>query len=86
MEPSSPGKSLVTEVEKLREAVLQLCDLQQELAVKVEAALTRNPITDNARPSDCERRLKSGAQAHNPPAIRRTPAEMTMNYPQTSAE
>jgi hypothetical protein len=45
MEPSSPGKSLVTEVEKLREAVLCLCDLQQELAAKVEAALTKNPIT-----------------------------------------
>jgi hypothetical protein len=44
MEPSSPGKSLVTEVEKLREAVLLLCDLQQELAQKVEAALPKNPI------------------------------------------
>jgi hypothetical protein len=44
MEPSSPGKSLITEVERLREAVLLLCDLQRELASKVEAALAKSPI------------------------------------------
>jgi hypothetical protein len=38
------GKSLITEVEKLREAVLLLCELQKELAKKVDAALN-NPIT-----------------------------------------
>ena len=35
----SPGKSLINEVEKLREAVLLLCDLQRELAKKVDEAL-----------------------------------------------
>jgi hypothetical protein len=35
----SPGKSLVTEVEKLREAVLLLCELQREVAKKVDEAL-----------------------------------------------
>jgi hypothetical protein len=39
----SPGKSLITEVEKLREAVLLLCELQKELAEKVDAAL-QSPI------------------------------------------
>ncbi len=34
-----PGKSLIAEVEKLRNAVLLLCDLQKELTVKVDAAL-----------------------------------------------
>jgi hypothetical protein len=48
MEPSSPGKSLITEVEKLREAVLLLCDLQKDLAQKVEAALPKNPIGNGA--------------------------------------
>jgi len=42
-----PGKSLITEIEKLREAVLLLCDLQRELATKVDAALN-NPITKEA--------------------------------------
>lgn len=35
-----PGKSLINEVEKLREAVLLLCELQKELTVRVEEALT----------------------------------------------
>ena len=34
---TAPGKSLITEVEKLREAVLILCDLQRALATKVDA-------------------------------------------------
>ena len=33
------GKSLINEVEKLREAVLLLCDLQRELTKKVDAVL-----------------------------------------------
>ena len=37
----APGKSLITEVEKLREAVLMLCELQKELAKKLEEALTK---------------------------------------------
>jgi len=41
---TAPGKSLITEVEKLREAVLLLCDLQRELAKKVDEAL-QSPIT-----------------------------------------
>jgi hypothetical protein len=53
-EPSSPGKSLIEEVERLREAVLRLCDLQQELALRVEAALQNNhPINGgNATPAE----------------------------------
>ena len=39
---------------------------------------TMNPINVNARPSDCERRLKRGAQAHKPPITRIMPAETTM--------
>jgi hypothetical protein len=37
-------RSLFHEVTKMREALLRLCDLQRELALKVEVALTRNPI------------------------------------------
>lgn len=37
-------RSLFQEVTRLRDAVVRLCDLQQELAAKVEAALTKNPI------------------------------------------
>ena len=40
MTPSVPGKSLINEVEKLREAVLLLCELQKELTVRIEEALT----------------------------------------------
>ena len=36
----SPGKSLIREVEKLREAVLMLCESQKQLAAKVDAALS----------------------------------------------
>ena len=36
---TAPGKSLINEVEKLREAVLLLCDLQRELARKVDEAM-----------------------------------------------
>ncbi len=43
-------RSLFHEVTKLREAVLRLCDLQKELAQKVEAALTKNPITRGEEP------------------------------------
>jgi hypothetical protein len=39
MDQGTPGKSLIKEVEKLREAVVMLCGLQKELAQKVEAAL-----------------------------------------------
>ena len=46
-EPSSPGKSLITEVERLREAVLLLVETNRELASKVEAALTKNTIEVN---------------------------------------
>jgi hypothetical protein len=46
MENGLPGKSLIKEVEKLREAVVLLCDLQKELAQKVEAAL--KPIKTEA--------------------------------------
>ena len=41
------GKSLINEVEKLREAVLLLCELQKELAKKLDEALD-NPITKEA--------------------------------------
>jgi len=43
MENGLPGKSLIKEVEKLRDAVVLLCDLQKELAQKVEAALKGQP-------------------------------------------
>jgi hypothetical protein len=33
------GKSLITELEKLREAVVMLCDLQREVAKKLDAVL-----------------------------------------------
>src|SRR5436190_20206104 len=39
---------------------------------------TRNPSTDSARPSDCETRLKRGAQAHKPPTTRITAAGTTI--------
>ena len=35
----APPKSLITEIEKLREAVLILCDLHKQLAAKVDATL-----------------------------------------------
>jgi hypothetical protein len=38
-------RSLFLEVTQLREAVVRLCELQKELAAKVEAALTKKPIT-----------------------------------------
>ncbi|MHB8218325.1 MAG: hypothetical protein ACYDDS_19805 [Candidatus Sulfotelmatobacter sp.] len=41
---TSEPRSLFFEVTKLREAVLRLCDLQQELAQKVETALNPHPI------------------------------------------
>ena len=37
---TAPGKSLINEVEKLREAVLRLCELQKQLAAKVDEALS----------------------------------------------
>jgi hypothetical protein len=43
---TAPGKSLINEVEKLRGAVLLLCELQKQLTVRVEEALT--PITKEA--------------------------------------
>ncbi len=43
----SPGKSLITEVERLREAVLMLCELQKEVAKKLEQAL-QSPISKEA--------------------------------------
>jgi hypothetical protein len=45
-QPYAPGKSLIGEIEKLREAVLLLCELQKELTARVEEALT--PITKEA--------------------------------------
>ncbi len=50
----TPGRSLLaemttlrTEMEDIRKGLGMLCDLQRELALKVEAALsTPNPITD----------------------------------------
>jgi hypothetical protein len=48
---TAPGKSLINEVEKLKEAVLLLCELQRELTKKVDAALNEgspnegSPIT-----------------------------------------
>jgi hypothetical protein len=51
-EPSSPGKSLINEVEKLREAVLLLCELQKQLAKKVDEALQspiRKEVTSSKR-------------------------------------
>jgi hypothetical protein len=43
----SPSKSLINEVERLREAVLLLCELQRELAKKVEQVL-QLPISKEA--------------------------------------
>jgi len=43
---TAPGKSLINEVEKLREAVLLLCDLQRELAAKIDAS---NHTCNNSR-------------------------------------
>jgi hypothetical protein len=43
MENGLPGKSLIQEIETLRVAVVMLCDLQKELAQKVEAALKGQP-------------------------------------------
>lgn len=48
MENGLPGKSLIQEVEKLREAVVLLCDLQKALALKIDASL-REPITQRPR-------------------------------------
>jgi len=49
----APGRSLLAEMTTLREemsdlrlAMGQLVDLQRDLALKVEAALTNNPIGD----------------------------------------
>jgi hypothetical protein len=39
----APGKSLIHEVEQLREAVLLLCELQKDLAKKLDEALGRAP-------------------------------------------
>jgi len=47
---TAPGKSLITEVEKLREAVLRLCELQSELAKKVDEALS-TPIGQDSKPT-----------------------------------
>ncbi len=41
MEHGDPGKSLIKEIETLREAVVRLCDLQKELALKVTEALQK---------------------------------------------
>jgi hypothetical protein len=48
-----PGRSLFAEITEMREemtilraAMVKLVELQQELAQKVEAALSKNPITD----------------------------------------
>jgi hypothetical protein len=41
----SPGKSLITEIEKLREAVLLLCELQKQLAKKLDAVLMGSTST-----------------------------------------
>ncbi len=35
---TAPGKSLITEIEKLRDAVLLMCDLQRKLAAKTDAS------------------------------------------------
>jgi len=39
----APGKSLIREIELLREAVLRLCELQQALDVKVTAVIENKP-------------------------------------------
>ncbi len=36
---TAPGKSLIGEIEKLREAVLLLCELQKEVAQKLDEVL-----------------------------------------------
>lgn len=48
-----PGRSLFAEISDLREqmtnlraAMVQLVELQREFALRVEATLPRNPITD----------------------------------------
>ena len=46
---TAPGKSLITEIERLREAVLMLCELQKELAAKVDVVANR-PITKEVVP------------------------------------
>ena len=46
----APGKSLINEVEKLREAVLLLCELQKELTKKVDEAL-QSPIAKDSKPA-----------------------------------
>ena len=53
----SPGKSLINEIEKLRDAVLLLCDLQRELAKKVNAVLMGS--TTNETPSHTDNALTS---------------------------
>ena len=52
------GRSLFAEITEMREemtilraAMVKLVELHQELAQKVEAALTQNPITDGDSPS-----------------------------------
>ncbi len=45
---TAPGKSLISEIERLRDAVLMLCELQKEVAKKLEA-LTNNPIVMGER-------------------------------------
>lgn len=44
----SPGKSLIAEIERLREAVLMLCDLQREIAAKLDAALSNTISAETA--------------------------------------
>lgn len=51
---TAPGKSLINEVERLREAVLLLCELQRELAKKVDEALTHHDTTANVEPGSTE--------------------------------
>jgi hypothetical protein len=54
----APGRSLLAEMttlrremEDIRKGIGMLCDLQKELALKVEAALTMSPITDGETPA-----------------------------------
>lgn len=54
-----PGKSLINEVEKLRGAVLLLCELQKELTKKVEAVLMGS--TSGESPSHTDNALKEPA-------------------------
>jgi len=51
------GKSLINEIEKLREAVLLLCELQKELTKKVDAVLMGS--TSNESPSHTDNALTS---------------------------